>query len=141
MTPRCRFCIILISWERLVEGGESFADSLTSNSFSGEQAWEGRWLQAKTRISMQKNACPKIKTVKTCKNDHHFPPHVSNKKGNSFGYAAFLNSNSCVRTAGCCCCGIPGSDGASSSRIHVVYTVERQGWAIFPTDLGSHPWW
>lgn len=33
----CCFCIILISWERLVEGGESFADSLTSNSFSGEQ--------------------------------------------------------------------------------------------------------
>lgn len=33
----CCFCIIVVSWERLVEGGESFADSLTSNSFSGQQ--------------------------------------------------------------------------------------------------------
>jgi len=33
----CCFCIIFISWDRLMEGGESFADSLTSNSFSGQQ--------------------------------------------------------------------------------------------------------
>ena len=39
--PRCCFCIVLISWNSLMDNSESFADSLSSSSFSGKQALPG----------------------------------------------------------------------------------------------------
>ncbi|CAJ1426858.1 unnamed protein product [Effrenium voratum] len=35
----CCFCIILIGWDRLMDSNESFADSISSNSFSREQVF------------------------------------------------------------------------------------------------------